>query len=266
MNKTLYICIIATSRYKDYLPFFINSLSNFKLKKFDVKLIIIADQKQYYDYLYYPIAHFPYPYNSYLKTCIIQNALEYHNCLIEDYMMFIDADTIIRKCDDFDYFEEFLLTNKMIFSISPWAFHPNYGYENSLCKDNYKEVYIENFYPSDFIQASFFAGNIQAYYDFSKKYFDLCLEFTKDWINKRIPPLIDQSIINKIIYDNKELYIKDSFIITTLDHYTIEESNNIILKDTYSAGSFIVKDHPHAFLIQKFNGEYKQNIRYSICP
>ena len=264
MKKILYICILATSTYKEYLKFFIKSLPNLKLKNFNTKLIIISDKKQYDEYLYYPISHFPYPFNSYLKPYIVKNALEYYNCHDDDYMMYVDADTIIRKCDNFDYFENCLLTNKMIFSISPWSHQYNYGYENNLCKNNYPEVYINNFQPEDFIQASFFSGNIKAYNNFCQLCFDLTLEFTKDWKNKRIPPMFDQSIITKIIYDNKELYIKDDFIVSTLDHYTIEDSNNIILKDMYLYNSFITKDYPYIFLIQKFNGEFKKNIRYGI--
>ena len=40
----------------------------------------------------------------------------------KDYFMFIDADTIIRKIDNFDVFEEALLSNKLIFTISPWSY------------------------------------------------------------------------------------------------------------------------------------------------
>ena len=75
-------------------------MPNLKLKNFNTKLIIISDKKQYDEYLYYPISHFPYPFNSYLKPYIVKNALEYYNCHDDDYMMYVDADTIIRKCDN----------------------------------------------------------------------------------------------------------------------------------------------------------------------
>ena len=74
--KNLYVFIQATSKYKEYLPFFIKSLPNFKLKNFTINLVIMSDKKEYDNYLYYPIAHLPYAFNLYLKPHITKNAIE----------------------------------------------------------------------------------------------------------------------------------------------------------------------------------------------
>ena len=133
--KTLYILILATSLYNNYLPFFFGTLKFLKLKHFNIIPIVISDRK-YLDHKYYPIAHFPYPFNTYLKSFIIKNALKYYNCDKNDYTMYIDADTMIRKKNNYDNFEQYLLNDKMLFSISPWTFNC-YDYENNLIKENY---------------------------------------------------------------------------------------------------------------------------------
>lgn len=261
----LYIITIATSAYNKYLTYLIYSLQHFKLHQFNIKLIIISDEYNYKSYLYYPIAHFPYPFNLYLKPLIIQNALSYFNISDNEYMMYVDADTYIRELDNYNTFEKSLLTNKMIFSISPWCNSNNFNFENSLNKDKYKEVYIENIKRTDFIQTSFFGGNIKSFNDFCGKYFELQQIFTKDWVNKRIPPMIDQSIITKIIYGDNDNYIKDYFIVNDYNTYTLDNiKEEIKLPRKYCNDTFDIISYPNIFLIQKFNPEIKSKIRFSI--
>lgn len=260
--KNLYICIIATDKYNEYLPYFFGTLKFLKLKLFDIHPIVISNKK-YFDYQYYPVAHLPYSFVSYLKPLFVKNALEYYNCDNDDYMMLVDADTMIRKLDNYDFFENYLLSDKVIFSISPWSKHENYAYENSLCKDEYKEVYIDNIQPNDFIQSSFCAGKINSFYNFCKDYFDLCQELSKDYIHKRIPPMSDQSIITKLIYDNKELYIKDFFVVNDYVNYKLENIENIKEYKYYCDDSFRLPNYNTVFLIQKFNQYIKKPIRYS---
>ena len=273
MKHILYLCTTSTSNYNGYLPYFFTSLCNFILQNFKIYLILISDKRPNFSKvpknieakLFYPIAHFPYPFNAYLKPLIIQNALQYFNVNNNSYMMFVDVDTIVRKCDNFNNFENCLLSNKMIFTISPWSTHNNYTRENNLCKDNYPEVYIYNIQRHNFLQSSFFAGNVGTYNQFCKEFFDFQLEFTKDWQNKRIPPMIDQSIITKMVYDSPEKYITDFFITNDYNDYdNIEIAKDIPIYQRYCDNTFDISDKPNIFLIQKFNSYIKKPIRYSI--
>ena len=257
----LHICIVATSLYNKYLDYFFKSLKNLKLKNFEYDVIVISNTKPEYDCLYYPIAHLPYPFVTYFKPLTIKHALLYFNISDKDYFMFVDADTIIRKIDNFDVFEEALLSNKLIFTISPWSYF-KFVNENKYNSFNYKEVYIEDFVNKrDFIQASFFAGRINEYNDFCDDYFNLVQEFSKDWLHKRIPPMNDQSIICKLVHDNMDKFITDYFIVNTYEDYNIEAADNSVLKNAYCKCKFIMDDNPHVFLIQKFNKDIKSSIR-----
>ena len=263
MNKTLYICILATFLYNNYLPYFIKSLKHFYLPNFSIKVIIISDKKQYDEYLYYPIGHFPYPFNTYLKSFIIQNALEYYNCSEDDYIMYVDADTIIRKLDNYIFIEELLSQNKLWFTISPWS-NFQYTYENDILKKNYPEVYIQNIQKQEFIQSSFWMGNIKLYNNFCKLCFSIELEFTKDWKNKRIPPMQDQSIITKIIHNNKDIYKVDYFIFNYYKNITLDDIHNYYNNTITCNNTFNINQYPYIFLIQKFNQDIKKSLRYSI--
>jgi hypothetical protein len=260
--KNLYIITLATSRYNEYLPFFFESLKFLKLETLNIHPIVISDKK-YTGYDYYPIAHFPYPFGSYLKLFITQHALEYYGCDTNDYMMFVDADTMMRNLNNYNFLEEYLLSGKMLFSISPWSIF-DYSSENSLLRENYTEIYISNIKPSDFLQTSFFSGKISSFYNFNKKAFDLIQELTKDWKNKRIPPMIDQSIITKIVHNNPNLYIKDYFLVNDYSSYKITDIDNIPDREYYCNNTFKLSNYKTVFLIQKFNPEIKKNIRYSV--
>ncbi len=273
--KNLYILTSATVSYNNYLPFLFKSLSNIKLSDiWNLNLIVMSDKEPDFSIvpeninkkIYYHIVHYPYAFNIYLYPNIIYDFIIENKLSNNDYILYIDADTIFRNGDYYRKFENDLLSNKMIFSISPWFITSQYNYENNICKENgYLEVYIENMINTDFIQTSVFAGQINIFKEFFKnEYEKMQTKLIKNWINKKMLPMNDQSLINYIVAKNRENYIKDNYIFNLYQDINLNDVYNSFKNSVSCWKSFKIDNYPNIFLIQKFNTYIKEQERLSI--
>ena len=274
MNKNLYIIIQSTSNYNEYLIYLFKSLSNIRLSNiWNLHLIVMSDKEPNFNLvpnninkkIYNHIVHYPYPFNAYLFPNIIYDFIINNNLNDDDYILKVDSDTIFRNGNYYNKFENDLLTNKMIFTISPWIKIGGGFNENNICKESgYEEIYIENMELEDHLQLSFFAGQIKSFKDFFKNKFEkLQIDLIKDWKCKKIPPMNEQSLICYIVSKNKEKYIKDNYVINLYKDIELDDINNEFNHILGCYNTFNIDDYPNIFLIQKFNGYIKNTIRIS---
>lgn len=274
MNKNLYIITQATSIYNDYLPYLFKSLSNIGLSNiWDLHLIVMSDKEPDFKFvpnkidkkIYYHIVDFPYCFNLYLRPNIIYDFFKENNFDVNnDYFLFVDVDTIFRNGNYYKKIEHDLLTNKMIFSISPW-FNHDYTTENDVCKNKYNEICIVKIEPKDYLQLSFFAGQINAFNKFFEDYKNLQIKLISNWEEKKIPPMNDQSIITYLVWKNKykNIYIKDNYIINIYQDLELKNIKKKFINVSTCNNTFNINDYPNIFLIQKFNTYIKESIRIS---
>ena len=272
-SKKINIFIIATNKYNEYLTYLYPTLENL-FPMLEKHIYLIGDKNIPYTlndnikYNYFHITNLPYPFITYNKLIYICDCIKEYNINKDEYFIYIDADSYILQMNE-EYWLKLLTIiedNKICFAISPWAPRKNIGYEcgNWENENNTKSAsYIMNKNLNDYVQTSLFFGKINSFIDFTNKTLKYMIS---DSNNKIIPYIYDQSLINKVIFDDHYYCNKNYYILNFYDNININEMyENVISHITLYIHDKLINYNDHKdtiFCVQKFNQYIKESQKF----
>lgn len=262
----LHIITVSTDIYNLFIPNMIKSLKNLlKLKEYgyDMNFLLISDDSSSLANWPYSsnditcehmhTCNFPYPFNSYLKFHIIKDAIDYLHYNDDDKFIFVDADSIFRKCksDFYDRLHSMLSMDKLHFALHPWRINDPFNSENS--KNRYSCTYIANYDVKKYVQASFVMGSLRLLKTLTS---NMEHWFKESYKERRIPYLIDQSVVNKVI-DEDSSFCEFDYFIYTHDFFKIQGADKYIdkyISNISTCGdSYHIDNYPNIFVFQKYD-------------